>query len=157
MSHYSRIGMHGRLNTAASFGRWRQPRKVFFDPLRHAAAHQVAERLDHGIGYRVDVAGALFPPGDETAIEEQLQMLGDVGLARFQFINQLGYRLLSTRQRLQDAKTKRLPQSTEAAGNKFKGAIRKYDFTHIYHCTTTCSCMPISFWWKQYNPHFKEN
>lgn len=88
----------------------------------HAFANEVAQVEDQRISNRIDAGGSLFPARDQTTFQQKVEVLGNVGLIRFEVGNQFRHGLFGLRQRLQDAEPKRLAQIAKAPGHQFQSS-----------------------------------
>ena len=108
-----------------------QPGQFFFGFRGYALADKIAKREDQWVGNRVNAAGSLLPTSNQSALKQQIQVLGDVRLVRVKILDQLGNGLLRLGKRLKDPEPKRFSKGAESPRNHFQRASRQRYLTHV--------------------------
>jgi hypothetical protein len=82
--------------------------------LDSAAANQSAHLEDHGISNAVTDVESLSPSVHQTFLTKRLEVLGNIGLACLQKIDNISDWFFSVLQRLKDPQSHRFPERTKA-------------------------------------------
>src|SRR5690554_1338166 len=87
------------------------------------AAHQLAELEDRRVGDPVVDVQALLAAAHHPVPEQEVEVLGDVRLARARLRDELGHGLLAAPERVEDPEPHGLGKDLEAAGHEFEGLV----------------------------------
>src|SRR5690606_32779209 len=87
------------------------------------AAHQLAELEDRRVGEPVVAVQALLAAAHHPVPEQEVEVLGDVRLARARLLDELGHGLLAAPERVEDPEPHGLGEDLEAAGHEFEGLV----------------------------------
>jgi hypothetical protein len=87
-----------------------------------AAADQIAQSKNSGVGNEIDDAVALAAAANEAAIVESMQMLGDIGLIALKGSGDLVDGEFAVFEELKDAEAVGFAEEAEAAGDGFEDA-----------------------------------
>ena len=82
----------------------------------HPSAHQMAELVHRWVFQRVNHKQSLFAAGDEFALVQNGQVLGDICLAEAALLDELAYRLLTFHEQPEQTQAGTVCQDAEQAG-----------------------------------------
>jgi hypothetical protein len=91
---------------------------------------------DAGVGEPVEDGGAVLAPAHQAAGEENLQVLGDVGLAAAGELDEVADGVFPGAERLEEAEPHRLAQGAEALGDEVDGLGGEFRAGHTLQYTT---------------------
>src|SRR6478735_3391863 len=108
--------------------------------LSGAAANQLAELEHHGISNGIKNVKAFTPTRNQSALQQRLQMAGDIGLAALQRVHDFSDWQFAGLQHLKNAETHRLAEQAESLGDQLghgAGKSKLWCGLHMYNYITT--------------------